>query len=492
MLDFPITYREKTKPMSALIKKTVTGIIWNIIEQVTVRGISIVVTLLLAYFLDPEEFGLIGMMMVFISISSSLMDSGFKQALIRLPNARQVDFNTAFYANILLALISYLLLFTVAPLISAFYDETRLTMLIRIAGIVVIINAFQVIQYACLSRALNFKIQFRAAFPASLISAFVALSMALYGFGVWALVAQMLVSALLVAIFLWRQKFWRPTGDWSMDSFKSMYGFGYKLFLSGLLDTSFKNMYIVVIAKLFTTGTAGLYFFADRIRELLIYQLIGTIQKVTYPALATIQNEPERLKQGYKKVIAVTSFILFPLILFFAALAEPIFHMLLPEKWWPAVVYIQLMCLAGVLIPIHAINLNILKVLGRSDLFLGLEVIKKTVTILILFFSYQYGVIGILIGQIFSSVLAYIPNSYYSKRLINYPVKEQLLDFMPGLSLAVFIGLLMWLGQQNLVWSELTELLTLGFGGVMLYLAIAKLLRLEVIELSRQIYIKKI
>lgn len=475
--------------MASLRQKTIMGVAWNLAEQFAVRGITVIVTLFLAYFLSPDDFGLVAMMAVFISIATSLMDSGFKQALIRLPDATQVDFNTAFYANILLGLFSYLILCLTAPLIAGFYDEERLTILIRVAGLVVIINAFQVVQYASLSRVLNFKVQFRAAFPASIISAVVAITMAYFGFGVWALIAQMLTSALLVVLFLWWQKLWRPTRRWSVASLTTMYQFGYKLFLSGLLDTGFKNMYVVVIAKLFSTSLAGLYFFADRIRELIIFQLVSSIQTVTYPALSRIQTDPDRLKQSYRKVISVTSFILFPLILFIAALAEPIFQFLLPEKWWPAAVYLQLMCLAGVLVPIHAINLNILKVLGRSDLFLWLEVIKKTIAVLILVISFRFGIIGILIGQIVSSVLAYLPNSYYAKRLISYPVSEQLADFLPGLLLACSVGLAVWWLQAVLIWPDIAELIVLGSLSVVTYLLGAWLLRLQALELARELIV---
>lgn len=477
--------------MATLREKTLTGVAWNLAEQFAVKGISILVTLLLAYFLSPEDFGLMAMMTVFISIASSLMDSGFRQALIRLPDATQVDFNTAFYANILLGFTSYLILFLAAPLISGFYDETRLTTLIRVAGLVVIINTFQVVQYACLSRVMNFKVQFRAAFPASLISAVIAVGMAYLGFGVWALITQMLISNLIVAIFLWLQNLWRPTLEWSADSLKSMYHFGYKLFLSGLLDTGFKNMYVVVIAKLFTTSIAGLYFFADRIKELLIYQLVGAIQKVTYPALATIQNDKQRLKQGYRKIIAVSGFIIFPLVLFFAALVEPIFHLLLPEKWWSSILYIQLMCIASVLVPIHSVNLNILKVLGRSDLFLGLEIVKKIVAVMIFLLSFRYGVVGILMGQILSSVLAYLPNSYFSKQLVNYPVTEQLRDFLPGLFLAALIAFLLWIAQENLYWIEFIELLVLSSVGLLLYLMLAKLFQIQGFEATYKIFKEK-
>lgn len=470
--------------MAGLRQKTITGVAWNLAEQFAVRGISVFVTLILTYFLSPEDFGLVAMMAVFISIATSLMDSGFRQALIRIPDATQIDFNTAFYANIVLGIISYSLLFLAAPLIAGFYDEVRLVALIRVAGLLVIINAFQVVQFACLGRALNFKAQFQSALPAAVISAFVAVILAYFGFGVWALVAQMVVSACLVSFLLWAQNIWRPSLEWSINSLKSMYRFGYKLFLSGLLDTCFRNMHVIVIAKLFSSGLAGLYFFADRVRELIIFQMVTAIQNVTYPALSTLQREPVRLKNGYKKVIALSAFTLFPLILFIAALAETIFQVLLPEKWWPATVYFQLMCLAGVLVPIHAINLNILQVMGRSDLFLWLEIIKKLIALITLVITYRYGIIAMLMGQIFSSLLAYLPNSFYSKQLIDYNVYEQLTDFVPYLFLASFVGVLLLWAQTIISCSEVIEIFVLGASAVISYLFCAWVLRLHALELA--------
>jgi len=469
--------------MDTLSGKTITGILWSGAGKFMARGVSVLVTILLAYFLTPEDYGLLSMMAVFLSIASTLMDSGFKQALIRIPDAKQEDFNTAFYANIVLGIFSFLLLFFAAPYVAIFYDEPRLILLIQVTGMVVIINAFQVVQYASLSRSLNFKAQFRATLPASIISASVAVALAYMGYGVWALVAQMLLSAFLTTVFLWLQSLWRPSFECSRESLRSMYSFGYKLFLSSLLNTGFKNMYVVVIAKTFSSSLAGLYFFADRVRELVIYQVVSALQQVTYPALSTIQNEPDRLKAGYKKIVSVVSFILFPFILFVASLADSVFQLLLPERWWSSAQYLQLMCIAGVLVPLHAVNLNILKVMGRSDLFLWLQLIKQSVAMTILLISYRYGVIWILLGQMLSSILAYFLNSYYSKHLIGYSTGEQLMDFLPTLLLASCVAAGLWYMQSFLVWSELPKLLVLGCAGVFLYLLGAKIMKLHALEI---------
>ena len=470
----------------SLAQKTITGIIWNFAEQLGRRGIAVIITLLLARFLAPADFGLIAMMAVFLAVAQSLMDSGLKQALIRQQGASQIDFNTAFYANLTLGLISYILLFLSAPLIAQFFNEPRLIILVRVAGLNIPIHAFQVVQSAILSRNLNFKTQLQASIPAGIISGLIAIGLAYTGFGVWALIAQMLLSSLITTALLWKLQSWRPSLSFSCKSLGSMYNFGYKLFLSGLLDTIFKNIYVVVIAKLFTASIAGFYFFAEKIKEIVISQLVGSIQTVTYPALATMQSDDKRLKAGYRKVIQVTTFILFPSMLLLAALAEPFFNLLLPEQWFTAALYLQLMCIAGVMYPLHSINLNVLKVKGRSDLFLYLEIFKKIMIVIILSISFRFGVIGILIGQIISSVLAYIPNSYFSSRLINYPVREQMADFIPGLSLSAVVALIIYGAGFILHWPAFAELMILASLAWIMYFAGAHLLRLQAYTMARQ------
>ena len=476
----------------SLTKKTITGILWNFSEMLSRRGIQVVITLLLAWFLLPEDFGLLAMMAVFLAAAMSLMDSGFKQALIRLQGAGQREFNTAFYANLVLGALSYTLLFIVAPFVALFYDEPCLTILIRVAGLNILINAFQLVQSAILSRELNFKAQLQAALPAGIFSGIVALGLAYGGLGVWALIAQMFLASLVTTLLLWRFQGWRPSLGFSLQSFRSMYNFGYKLFLSGLLEILFQNVYVVVIAKLFSTTIAGYYFFAYKLKELVISQLVGAIQTVTYPALATLQDDDIRLKAGFRKVVRITTFLLFPAVFLLAALAEPLFIAVLPEKWLPAVLYLQLMCLAGVMYPLHLINLNILRVKGRSDLYLYLEIIKKVMAVIILALSFRYGVIGILIGQVIGSVLAYIPNSYFSALLINYSMREQLSDFMPSMTLSGVVGLAVYSAGFELSWPALAKLLVFALTATLFYFAGAHLLKLKAYVLVRQMILERI
>ena len=461
----------------SLSKKTTTSILWNFAEQLARRGVGLLVTLLLAYFLLPEDFGLVAMMALFLALGVYLADSGFKQALIRTQAIEQIDLSTAFYANIMLGVIAYILLFAAAPTIADFYNEPRLVALLRVASIQVVISAFQVVHGAVLSRELNFRLQFKTALPASIVSGLVAVVMAWQGAGVWSLVIQILVYTTVNTLLLWYFQPWRPSLQFSRCSLLQMYRFGYKIFLTGVIDTLFKNMYMVVIAKIFPIATAGLYFFADRIRELIINQLITSVQSVIFPAFATIQDDSERLKAAYRKLTSVMAFLLFPAILFIAVLAEPLFTVFLPEKWSPAMPYLQLMCLATLMTPLHVININILKVKGRSDLLLGLEILKKSILVIALAISVQYGVIGILLGQIIISVIAFIPNSFYSEKLVGYSVAQQLRDFLPAMILAGVVAAVIHYSVNYFDMSAILELLIFGLLGTVIYIACSYILR---------------
>ena len=470
----------------SLTQRTTAGILWNFAEQLGRRGIGIVVTLLLARFLTPDDYGLVSMVSIFLAIASSLMDMGFNSALIRKEDANDTDYNTVFYLNLALGFLAYTLLFIASPYIAEFYNEPELTLLVRVIGIIILINSFQDVQFTILSRNLMFKTQLKTSIPASIISGTIAVVMAYSGFGVWALVAQTVTSSIVVTVILWSMNIWRPTSKFSKRSAKEMFGFGSKLLISGLLDTVFQNLYVAIIAKLFATTIAGYYFFASRIRDLIFNQLLYSIQNVTYPALASIQQDDVRLKAGYRKVIQVSTFLLFPVMAMMAAVAEPAFQTFLPEKWYPAVPYLQLLCISGLMQPLHVINLNILKVKGRSDLFLYLEVVKKSFVVIVLMFSVKYGIMGILIGQIATSFLSYVPNSYYSGKLINYSAKEQIYDFIPSLVLSGSIATLIYYVVSIMSYPALLELTLFGALGFILYLVASYLLKIEALKFACQ------
>jgi O-antigen/teichoic acid export membrane protein len=459
--------------------KTVTGIVWNFLQQISRYGIQSGTTLLLAWFLVPEDFGLMAMVSVFFAVANSLMESGFNEAIIRKKEVSQTDYSTVFYINIVLGVSAYALLFVSAPLIGAFFNEPLLVALVRVVGLVVIINSFQQVQVADLTRRLEFRVQFRVALPAALLSGAVAVSMAILGFGVWSLAAQMLTSSLAVTVFYWIANDWRPSRDFSIESFHELFGFGSKLLVSGLIDKAFNNLYVVAIGRLFSATEAGFFFFSSQILILIVSLLSDVVQHVTYPALATLQDDNSHLKIFYRGIIQTVVYVIFPGLISLIVLAEPLFRLLLKEEWLPAVPYLQLLCIGGLMYPLHSINLNILKVKGRSDLFLYLEIIKKTIIGVTLLISLPYGIIGILIGGIVSSVLGYIPNSYFSNKLIDYSVPEQLRDVIPTLLVATAMGIIMYFLGLALPLDGLSKIVVLGVSGALFYVVINHLLKTQ-------------
>lgn len=471
---------------------TINGVLWNFCELTLRRGSGAITTLVLAWFLTPSDFGLIAMMAVFLALANSMVTGGLGQALIRKVNASEIDFDTVFLANIFFAFIVYGLLFVSSPSIAAFYQEPALVEMVRVVGIVLYFNAATVVQRSILSRNLNFKLQLKVSLPATVISGGLAIAFAYLGFGVWSLIIQTITSSILNFLFYWRLSLWRPNFHFSWNVFKELFSFGGYLLLNQIVSIPYKNMYVIVIAKLFSPYVAGLYFFSEKIRGLLIDQLVNSIQTVTYPALAKVQDEQSRLKSGYRQVISVMTFSLFPALIFIAALVEDAFQVFLPEQWWAASTYVQLMCLASLLNPLNATNLNILQVCGKTNLLFYLGLLKKIMGISIFIISIQYGIVAVLLGQILNSVLAYLLNSFYSKKLIGYSLTEQLMDFLPGLALAGLIGLVIWYFQRLLNWSLMFELIVLSALGGTLYLVLAQLINLRGMALSKDLIMAKI
>ncbi|MGY6274895.1 lipopolysaccharide biosynthesis protein [Methylomonas sp. MgM2] len=477
--------------LMTLINKTFHGIVWHFIQLLVRRGINFVVILLLARVLLPQDFALVAMMTVFLAIGSSLMNSGFKEALIRKKDATQIDFNTAFYSNLLMGIGSYCILYGAAPWIAAFYDEERLVNLIRISAIGVIINSFIVVQNAQLHREIDFKTGTQIFIPASFLSAIISVAFAYSGFGVWALVSQSLVFSLTQAVFLWFKRRWRPSLSFSQKAFKQMYAFGYKLFLSGAINIIFSNIYIAVIAKIFDASTAGCYFFAEKIKDMIINQLIGSINTVSYSTLAKLNESEKDLKARYRKITSVVTFLLFPVMTILAVLSSQIFEGLMPAKWSAAAEYFQLLCFAGLLDPITTINLNLLKVKGRSDLYFYLEVLKKLVVVTVFLISIKFGILGILIGQIISSILTFIPNSYFLSKLIGYSIREQLSDFITNLLLSFVVAACCFYIVNYVSWEPLVEITVFGMLSITMYFFSAFLFKLNGFVLIKEMAARK-
>lgn len=454
-----------------LKQKTISGLLWSFIDSIAGQGITFIVGIILARILSPKEFGLIGMLTIFIAISQSFIDSGFRQALIRKQNCTQTDYSTVFYFNIVVGIFFYILLFISAPFIGGFFHEPILKDLIKVLGLGLIINSFTIIQSTLLTKNINFKQQAEISVIAAIISGLISISLAFTGWGVWSLVALTLVKNAINSVLLWFWSNWKPIWYFSSKSFNELFAFGSKLLISGLIDTIYRNVNYLIIGKYFSAVELGYYTQADQFQSMPSTNLQGIIARVSYPVLSSIQHDKQRLKDAYKKIIKSTMLFTFVLMLGMAAIAKPMIITLIGEKWEPCVIYLQMLCFVGMFYPLHALNLNMLQVQGRSDLFLRLEIIKKTLAIPIIIIGVIWGIKAMILGMIIISLVAYYLNSYWSGGFIGYSFLEQIKDILPSfllsmiMSATVFVeGLFIPLSSLPLLILQLSTGAILTFG----------------------------
>lgn len=427
--------------MNSLKNKTVNGLLWSAIDNFANLAIQFIVGVILARILTPHEFGLIGMILIFIAISQSIVNSGFSQALIRKNNCTENDYSTVFYFNLLTGIIVYLILYFSSSSVSHFFAEPQLSTIIKVFSVIIIIESFTIIQRTILIKRLDFKLQTKISIFSTIGSGIISIVMAYKGFGVWSLVVLHIGRRSLNSLFLWVWNKWTPTLIFSIKSFKELFGFGSKLLLSGLIDTIYRNIYYVVIGKFFSAQELGYYTRADEFKRIPSENLNNIIGRVSFPVLAEIQNDKARLKSNYQKLIRSTMLITFTLMIGMAAVARPMILTLIGDKWEPSIIYLQMLCFVGMMYPLHALNLNMLQVSGRSDLFLKLEVIKKIIAIPTIIIGVIWGIKLMIVGMMINTLFAYYLNSYWSGRFIGYSFKEQVFDILPSFGLALTMGI---------------------------------------------------
>lgn len=450
--------------------KTIHGVIWSLIDNVSSSGVIFFVGIILARLLTPEEYGVMAMVSIFIAISNSIIDSGFSSALIRKVKVKPIEYNTVFYFNLLISILLYICLFFISPFIALFFREPILCEVMRVIGLILIINALSIIPYTIFVREINFKTQTIISLIAFVGSGVIGVWMAFSGQGVWSLVGQQLGRQCLNTLFLWFFCHWKPTVSFSMTAFKEMFGFGSKLLLSGLLDTIYKDIYYIVIGRCFSSSILGQYTRAKQFSMVFSTNLTTVVQRVSFPVLSSIQDDSIRLREAYRKVIKSTMLVSFACMLGLAAIAKPLLILLISDKWLPAVYFLQIVCFSNMLYPLHAINLNILKVKGRSDVFLKLEVIKKVLAIFPILVGVYLGIEMMLWGSVIISVISYFLNAYYSASLINYSVYEQLKDIFPSFIVSLGVGFLMWSISLLSISYYLMLIIQLSTGFILAYL----------------------
>lgn len=465
----------------SLKKKTIKGVAWTSLNKVLDLGFGFVIGVILARLLSPSDYGLLAMIGVFNAIAFAFLDSGFGNALIRKPDLNEDDNTTAFFFNLVAGIVLFGVIWFIAPWVSVFYDKPILTPLLRAEGSLLIVTSFKIVQNTQLTRALNFKAKMIIRIVSSVSGGVIGIIAAYSGLGVWALVAMHIADALISLVLLWVISPWRPRGKWSKKSFNYLWGYGSKLLASGLLDTIYGNIYPIIIGKFYSAADLGQYSRAKGYAYLPSQSLTGVIQQVTFPVLSQIQDDDQRLGNNYRRMLRFTVFIVFPIMIGMAALAYPLVVSLVTDKWAQCVPYLQIICLASMWYPVHAINLSLLQVKGRSDLFLRLEIIKKAIVTIAVFVCVPFGIMGICYGAVFTSLACLAINTYYTGKLINVGFVRQMLDMTPTLLASLAMGAVVYFA----VIPFDNDVVKLAVGiplGMVIYLAIAKVFRMPELQ----------
>ena len=459
-------------------KSTISNLLWRFAERCGAQAVSFLVSIILARLLAPEAYGTIALAMVFINILQVFVDSGMGTALIQKKDADDLDFSSVFYFNIAACLVLYAGLFLAAPSIAQFYGDPALTALVRALSLTVVVSGVRNIQQSYVSRHLLFKRFFFSTIGSTLASAVVGIAMAYAGFGVWALVGQSLSNVVTGTIILWATVPWRPRRMFSWQRLKGLLSFGWKLLVSSLLDTGYNNLRSLIIGKLYSSADLAYYNQGDKLPNLVITNINTSIDSVLLPTMANEQDDHARVRSMTRRAIKTSTYVMAPLMMGLAACAEPLIRLILTEKWLPCVPFLRIFCITYMFYPIHTANLNAIKALGRSDLFLKLEIAKKIVGLTILLCTMRHGVMAMAYSLLLSSVLGQIINSWPNRKLLRYHYLNQLADILPALLLACAMGLAVYC-IQFLGWGDLPTLCVQIPVGAALYLAGSALLRLD-------------
>ncbi len=450
--------------MSELKEKAVTGVFWSFIERFGSQFILMLSQIILANLLSPKDFGMFAMLTIFIAISQTFIDSGFDNALIQKNDVTDSDYSTVFYFNIIIAVVIYIILFFAAPYVADFYNTPVLELVMRVVCFSLVFSSFGLIQFVKFKIDMDFKSIANVVLIANLLSSVIAIIMAMLGYEIWALVAQIMGLYFFRTLFFWIKSSWRPKWHFSFKSFKSMFSFGSKLLMAGLLNEVFENIYNVVIGRMFPAASLGFFDQAKKMQNIPITTLAKIVGNVTLPAFSKVQNQKEKLQYGFDKSIKFQSFLSFPMMAGLAVVAEPVISFLIGDKWLPCVPYLQLMCIAGMIYTLHTSNLNILVVKGRSDLFLKLEIIKKIIIVIAIIIGLNWGILGLVIGQVVTSFISLIINAYFTRKLIDFGVIKQIKAIKSTMLLTIVMVAFMGLGFfiESQLWRLLFQILIGG------------------------------
>lgn len=463
---------------SNIKEKAINSLVWRFLERCGAQGVSFIVSIIIARLLAPEAYGTIALVTVFTAILQVFIDSGLGNALIQKKDADDLDFSSVFYFNVFMCICLYLLLYFCAPIIADFYDNPELVNIIRVLGIILIISGVKNVQQAYVSRNLQFKRFFFATLGGTIGAAVVGITLAYLGYGVWALVAQHLFNATIDTIILWITVRWRPKRVFSFQRLIVLINYGYKLLLSRLIDTVYLNLRSLIIGKMYSSEDLAYYNKGGSFPVIVVTNINSSIDSVLLPTMSSVQDKKEAVKDITRRAIMISSFIMWPMMIGLAVISKPMIMLLLTDKWIMAVPFLQIACFSYGLEPLQTANLNAIKAMGRSDIILKLEIIKKTISVGILLFSMKYGVMAIALSGLVYTMIATMLNAFPNNRLLNYSYFEQVRDIIPSFLVAVLMGAILY-PIMLFHWSNIVTLMLQIIIGAVVYFFLSVLLKLE-------------
>ena len=458
--------------------KVISNFIWRFAERCGAQGVTFIVSVVLARILDPDVYGTVALVTVFTTIMNVFVDSGMGNALIQKKNADDLDFSTVFYFNIALCCVLYLLMFAASPLIAMFYGDTELVPVIRVLSLTIVVSGVKNVQQAYVSRTMQFRKFFFSTLGGTIGAAVVGISAALMGAGVWALVLQQLFNVTVDTIILWITVKWRPKKMFSFERLKGLFSYGWKLLVSSLIDTVYNDLRQLIIGKIYSSSDLAYYNKGKQIPNIVITNVNTSIDSMLLPSMSKEQDDKARVKSMTRRAIKTSTYVMSPMLMGICFCATPLIRLLLTEKWLPSVFFLRIFCITYMFYPIHTANLNAIKAMGRSDLFLKLEIIKKMVGLTLLFSTMWISVEAMAYSLLASSVLSQIINSWPNRKLLNYGYLEQLKDILPGIALAVAMGFII-LPVTLLGLPDIVTLLIQAPLGVVIYVGGSKMFKLE-------------
>ena len=460
-------------------KQTVfSNLIWRFMERCGAQVVAFVVSIVLARLLDPALYGRIALVTVITSILNVFVDSGMANALIQKKDTDDLDYSSVFYFNVAFCLVLYLGLFLAAPLLSRFYHDSSLVPVFRVLGLTIVISGVKNVQQAYVAKTLQFRRFFFSTLGGTVLSAIVGITMAYRGFGIWALVTQQVLNAAVNTAILWLTVGWKPRRIFSLERLKGLVSYGWKILVSGLLDTVYLKLYQLVVGLRYTEADLAFYNKADQMPLLLVENINNSIDSVLLPVLSAEQDSRESVRAMTQRAIKTSTYIMMPLMAGLAVCAQPLIRLLLTEKWLPCVPYMRIFCIVYAFYPLHTANLSAIKALGRSDIFLKLEVLKELVSIVLLLVTMRYGVYAIALGLLVSSVASQLINSWPNRKMLGYTYPQQLRDMAPAILLSLLMAACVW-PIQRLGLSDFVTLLIQVPLGVAVYAGVSAALKLE-------------